>query len=555
MVNTTSVLLNAKIYPGGGAADCEALFIEGQHVRALGTNAKITAMSRPDTIFIDLGGRRVIPGFVDSHNHVLSGATILSGVNCFGMTSIDELKEAVSKKAAQVGPGQWIVGAGWIESQFQEGRMPVKQDLDEAAPKNPVMLSRLFASVCVNSMALKLAGIGKGFVPPQGRVDFDQYGEPTGILREGAQGLVRRLAQKEESQYDTESMLKLAMIEYLKYGITSVLDPGVNFELMHAYSCLWAKKELPLRVTAMPAWHGISVISGDYAVLPAVEAGLQPGLGDQMFRVGNLKMAIDGGLGSKTAMMHQPFKDFTRSTVPARLDLNKLGNYIQEANDAGWGIGIHCCGDLAQDLAVSHLVDACAKKAPLPHQRHNIIHGYFPTEYALRAMAENDIAVSVQPDFIYVEGDIYPSVIEGHKLHGFKPLRTYLRRGIKVAINSDVSSGPYDPFVGLYGACARKTVKGLYFGKEEALTVREAVDLYCRGGAYLAYRDDECGVLETGKLADLTVLDRDILDSPPEELLKCKVDATYLGGQMVYVRDGAAPQVGGRPAPYTGENG
>ncbi len=538
MANRKIALLSGKIYPGNGIPDCQALLVEGDRVIARGADGEIDAVAGPEAIRINLGGRRVIPGFVDSHNHVLSGATLLSGVNCFGIESIDELKEAVWKKAAEVGPGQWVLGAGWIESQFREGRMPNKKDLDEAAPQNPVMLSRLFASVAVNSLALERAGIGTGFVPSAGRVDLDDSMEPTGIVREAAQGIVRKVVKRPGPNTDNENMLKLAMREYLKYGITSLLDPGANFDLMHAYTSLWAKNELPLRVTAMPAWHGISVISGEYAVLPAVEAGLQPGLGDEKFRVGNLKMAIDGGLGSKTALMHEPFRDFTRSTVPVRLDLNRLGQYISTANDAGWGAGIHCCGDLAQDLAVSHMVDAFSATRPLPHQRHHIIHGYFPTEYALRAMSAHDIGVSAQPGFIYVEGDIYPTVIQESRLGEFKPLRTYLDKGIRVAINSDVSSGPYDPFVVLYGAVARKTVKGLDFGQQEALTPRQAVDCFCQEGARLAYRDAECGTLEPGKLADLAILDRDIFSGPAEEILKCKVDATILGGQFVYVRDG-----------------
>ncbi len=538
MMKRTIALLNGKVFPGRSAPDCQALLVSGDRIAALGTDAEIESIAGPDAVRLDLGGRRVIPGFVDSHNHVMSGATLLTGVNCFGMTSIDQLKEAISKKAAEVGPGEWVTGAGWIESQFQEGRAPNRKDLDEAAPHNPVMLTRLFASVAVNSLALERAGIGRGYVPSAGRVDLDESGEPTGILREAAQGLVRRAVKRQGSEKDIESMLKLAMKEYLKYGITSLLDPGANVDLMHAYTSLWAKGELPLRVTAMPAWHGMSIISGDYAVLPAIEAGLQPGLGDDRFRVGNLKMAIDGGLGSKTALMHEPFRDFTRSTVPVRLDLNKLGTYVREANEAGWGVGIHCCGDLAQDLAVSHMAEAFRTRKPLSHQRHHIVHGYFPTEYSLRAMSAHDIAVSAQPGFIYVEGDIYPSAISESRLSEFKPLRTYLDRGIRVAINSDVSSGPYDPFVVLYGAVARKTVKGLDFGQNEALTPRQAVDCFSRGGAHLAYRDGECGTLEPGKLADLAILDRDILEERPEEILRCRVDVTVLGGELVYVRDG-----------------
>jgi predicted amidohydrolase YtcJ len=532
------------------AIDIEALLIEGNTIAETGTTVRILEMvggpETPAVPVVDLQGRTVIPGLVDSHNHILSTADLIEGVNCFGLKTIDELKEAVSQAAAKTEPGQWITGGGWIESQFIERRMPTRHDLDEAAPHNPVCLSRLFGMSAVNSMALNAAGIGKGFVPQAGRVDLDGTGEPTGIVRESAQGLISKVIreamakeQKGSVQEELERRITLALKELLKYGITSVLDPGVSGELMRAYTSLWAKQALPIRVTAMPTWHGKSVISGDYVINPAIEAGLQPGLGDQWFRVGNLKMAIDGGLGAKTAIMHEPYKDWSRSTMPARVDLNKLGSFILDSHLAGWGTGIHCCGDLAQDIAVSHMAAAISRKEPLSHQRHHIIHGYFPTEYALRAMSEHDIAISLQPGFIYVEGDIYPDALDEKTLLKFKPAKTYLARGIRVAINTDVSSGPIDPFVAIYGAVARKTIAGLDFGQEEALTPREAIQCFTEGGAYLAYREKECGALIPGRFADLAILDHDILDGGPEELLKTRVAATMLDGKFVHLTENA----------------
>jgi predicted amidohydrolase YtcJ len=550
-------LVNGKVFTAlEGQGEAQALLYEDGKVCEVGSDSRILEMiggcESESALVVDLGGRTAIPGFVDSHNHVLSAATLLEGVNCFGLKTIAELKAAVAAKAAKAAPGEWIMGAGWIESQFAERRLPSRWDLDEAAPDNPVLLTRLFGMVVVNSKVLELAGIGHGFVPETGRVDLDSSGEPTGILREGASVHVRRamssgrgaapsgsagFRRKASDGEEAERGIVLALKELLKYGTTSVLDPGVSGDTMRAYTRLWAQKALPMRVSAMPGWHGMSSITNPDYVVPAVEAGMQPGVGDEWFRVGNLKMAIDGGLGSKTAMMHAPFRDGSRSTVPVRLDLNRLGAYVSDAHTFGWGIGIHCCGDLAQDIALSHMVDALSKSKALPHQRHHIVHGYYPTKYALDTMAEYDIGVSLQPGFIYVEGDIYPANIDESLLAGFKPARTYLSRGIRVAMNTDVASGPYDPFVTLYGAVARKTMAGLDFGKAEALTVREALRCFSVGGAYLAYRDKECGVLAPGYLADIAILDRDILDADPEELLKVKVVATVLGGEFVHVTE------------------
>ena len=538
-------LINGRIFTSldvsGKYIEAEGILIEDNKIVATGHTAEILEMigePAKGIWVLDLKGRTAIPGLIDSHNHVLSTAALIEGVDCFGAKSIAELKQRVAEKAKDTEPGQWITGGGWIESQFIEKRAPTRHDLDEAAPDNPVCITRLFGASAANSSALRAAGIGEGFLPQAGRVDLDTSGRPTGIVREAAQGLLTRIIEtsiKGPAHEELERKIVLALKELLKYGITSVLDPGVSGNLMRAYASLRSKKMLPLRLTAMPTWHGKSVISGDYEVNPIIEAGMQPGLGDSWFRVGNLKMAIDGGLGAKTAMMHGPYKDWSRSTLPARVDLNKLGTYIHEGHMAGWGTGIHCCGDLAQDFAVAHIVDAISEKPPLAHQRHHIIHGYFPTEYALKMMAEHDLAISLQPGFIHVEGDIYPEVLQKARLSKFKPAKTYLARGIKAAINTDVSSGPINPFVTIYGAVARKTLGGLDFGQEEALTSREAIQCFTKGGAYLAYRDTECGVLAPGFYADLAILDHDVLDGNPEDLLRAKIIATILDGKFVYL--------------------
>jgi len=544
MRNRTA-FVNGKVFTGL-KTETEAVFVEGNTIVDLGTTSEILDLvgdvGTSSVRIVDFQGKTVIPGFIDSHNHVLAAADLLEGVNCFGLTSIEEVKQEVARKAKEKEEGEWIVGAGWIESQFEEKRMINRYDLDEAAPYNPVCLSRLFGLSAVNSKALEAAGIGTGFVPRTGRVDLDESGEPTGIVREASQGLITRaIAQGKTgpSQDALERRILLVLQELLKYGVTSLLDPGITGDVMRAYTSLWAQKKLPLRVSAMPTWHGKSVIQGEYVINPMVEAGLQPGFGDSRFRVGNLKMAIDGGLGTKTAMMHEPFVDGTRSTIPARVDLNQLGTYISEANVSGWGVGVHCCGDLAQDICLSHMVDAISRREPLPYQRHHIIHGYLPTSYALKVMSDYGIAISLQPGFIYIEGDVYPEAIPKEKLSWFKPAKTYSDNNIRVAINTDVPSGPYNPFVTLYGAVARKTMGGLDFGMGQALTVEEAVRSFTQGGAYLAYRDAECGCLAKGKYADMAILDRDIFSADPKELLETRALATILDGEFVYVADDA----------------
>ena len=288
-------LVNGKIFTAlDGQGKAQALLYEDGKICEVGSDSRIVEMiggrESQSALVVDLGGRTAIPGFVDSHNHVLSAATLLEGVNCFGLRTIDELKAAVAAKASKAAPGEWIIGAGWIESQFAERRLPNRWDLDEASPDNPVCLTRLFGMVVVNSKALELAGMA-GFIPDTGRVDLDPRASPP-AYSEGASGLRPRAMAPVAAQVsltgpsgtgrnfrrrDTERRIVLALKELLKYGTTSVLIG--RHRRYHA--CLYEAlgQEGPIRVSAMPGWHGMSSISSPDYVSPAVEAGLQPGSG------------------------------------------------------------------------------------------------------------------------------------------------------------------------------------------------------------------------------------------------------------------------------------
>jgi len=537
------VLINGKIATVNNRDDfAQALAVKGNRFLAVGTNEEVQGQVGRDTEVIDAGGRTVIPGIVDSHNHILSAGVLLEGVMLFGVGDFEGLREAVAGRVSEKQPGEWVLGGGWIESQFTEYRLPTRHDLDPVSPKNPVVLDRLFGMSLANTRALELAGIDRNTPdPPRGSIDRDpKTGEATGILRNGAQALVKRLAVPPGPAQDQVSrarhLIERACAEYLRWGITSVIDPGVPPVAMRAYQELREYGRLALRVQAMPAWYGLYGTAEDAGLdQRATALGVHTGFGDDWLRLGALKMAIDGGLGSRTALMHRPFLDGRKSTIPLRLDVERLDQYFRTGLASGWSIGIHCCGDLAQDLACESFDRVIGGLAggPVP-VRNNIIHGYLPTPRALELMASRGIAVSVQPGFIYVEGDIYFDVVDEETLHRFKPLKTYMAHGITVAANSDMTSAHYNPFLGMYAAATRKTAQGRGLGTDECVDRPALVRLFTRNGAWLSGDEDDKGSIEPGKLADLAVLSGDLFTIPDEEILDLTVMLTVIGGRVVH---------------------
>ena len=531
------ILCNGKFVTLEDEGIVAALLVRDGRIAALGSLEEVQRQAASGTPSLDLQGATVLPGIVDSHNHIINAGEAMGGVLLFGARNINEAKELISAKAAQLPPGAWLVGAGWIESQFAENRPLTLMELDQASPQNPIILDRLFGGSLVNSRALELAGIRRGSgQPARGEIVRDRNGYPTGYLKNGAQSLVEKVMPgntgASDALWEDQQSIMRATKEYLRYGITTIIEPGVTPRGMKAFQLTRQQGHLPLRVVMMPDWYGLNASHEQDLANLVSQLGIFEGFGDHWLRLGALKMAIDGGVGSKTALMNEPWRDGTRSQIPLRLDTSKLETYFTEGHRAGWSIGIHCCGDKAQDLALAAFtktIDAAER----PH-RHHIIHGYFPTPQALEIMAKYQIGVSVQPGFIFVEGDIYEDNLVKEKVDTFKPLKTYLKQGIRVFANSDMTSAHYNPFLGIYSAVTRRTSQGKQLGDAECLTIAEALPLFIKNGAYYCGLEDVVGSLKVGKQADLAVLDRDILTIPVEEIREVKVTRTYIAGREVY---------------------
>ena len=480
---------------------------------------------------IDLGGRLVLPGFIDTHIHIRGNPE--RWVDLAGLESLAELKGRVTRKAEQLGAGEWVTGYGWSEDELAERRRPLRWDLDDAAPANPVVLTRAGGhSSVASSLALEEAGLTPDTeTPPGGIIEVDDAGGMNGILREGAQGLVSRLVPD-----PTADELRASFVEnlrdLLRLGVTSIIQAGVDIEGYAQWEAAYdgRRGELPraavqLRLPPDPA----------RAVAMLDRFGRKTGDGDEWLRVGPVKFFVDGGYTGAAAWTLEPYRRQPGYYGSGPLiDEAGLAAISRAAHERGWQLGFHTIGD----AAIAMTVDAWARMleaSPRADHRHFLNHFTVrPPAATMRKMADWNIHIAQQPNFTYTLDGRYAEHLEGERYQTNNPLRSPMRHGVVVALGSDIL--PIGPMVGLQAAVTRRGMGGDVVGHGEALTMPEAIVGYTRIAAHLTFEEDEKGTLEVGKLADLVVLSQDLLTIDPERTMDTEVDLTVLGGRVVYER-------------------
>jgi predicted amidohydrolase YtcJ len=471
---------------------------------------------------IDLEGRVMLPGFVDSHTHIRGQARRF--VDLTMTRSIEELQRQVRDKAGELGAGEWITGYGWSEDVLAEKRRPLRTDLDEAAPDNPVTLSRAGGhSTVLNSLALEMAGIYRNTPdPPDGVIERDEAGELNGIIREPGQ-MISQLVPP-ASDAELRDSLVAALKKQFDLGITSLVQAQDTIGHYAEWERIYEqyRGELP-RAAVQVAWEGRA---------PMKTFGRRTADGDEFLRVGAVKIFVDGGFTGPAAYTKEPYKGEAEFRGKLNLPEAELRQTVRAAHDAGWQLGIHAIGDAAIELAVNELVSAL-EKTPVEEHRHYLNHfTVLPPVATMEKMAEYAIAITQQPNFTYTLEGRYVDYLDGDRLQLNNALRTPMEHGIHVAISSDIL--PIGPMRGIHAAVTRKGMSGEVYGAGEALGVTEALRGYTVKGAWLTFEEEEKGTIEEGKLADLIVLDRDILTIPADQIPEVRVTQTWLGGRLVY---------------------
>lgn len=535
---TDLVLLNGKVVTvDDDFSVAEAVAVKDGRILAVGPSAEIAEMAGAGTEVIDLEGKTVLPGLIDSHLHMLGTGLAMSIINCRTppMRSIADIVAAVREKAEEAEPGEWIQGRGWDQSKLAEHRNPTRWDLDEAAPDNPVYLTRTCGHVVVvNSRALELAGITRDTPQPVGgTIVKDGEGEPTGLMLERpAFWLVLKHVPPPDFDRKVEA-IKLVSQAFSESGLTGVIEPGIAAEDMRAYQRALKEGGLTVRVNMM-----LTAVEGDEPVEESLrrirEFPMTTCFGDEMLRFLGLKLLIDGGIGPRTALLREPYEGEPDNYGILTMPEEKLQRLLDAGNMQEMMVGVHCAGGRAMDI-VLRAFEETDRKRPIKGRRFTLIHAYQPSEENFEQCRRLGVVVASQPSFLHYLGDSFYENVGPERSKWVKPHRAWIDNGVAVAAGTDSPVTPYHPFVSLWAAVARRTeVEGTQMGAEQRVAREEAIRMYTINGAYLSFEEDVKGSIETGKLADLTVIDRDILTCPEDEIKETNVLRTILRGKTVY---------------------
>jgi len=537
-VKADLLLLNGKVITVDSEFNIvEAVAVKDRKIIATGTTPEIKGLHGEGTEIIDLKGKTVLPGLIDSHLHVVGTGLLLSQINCRTppMSSISDILSAVKEAADKAEPGEWILGRGWDQVKLSDHRNPTRWDLDKASPENPVWLTRTCGHIGVcNSLALEIGGVSKDTPQPVGgNIEKDEGGEPTGLLEEGpAMNLVRKHIPPTSFE-DTVKAIKQASKAFSEAGLTGVVDAGIDSETMRAYQRAADDGELKVRVNMM--LHGrLGDETAEESVERITDFSISTGYGNDLLRFLGLKLLIDGGIGGRTALLREPYEDQEDNKGILIMPTEDLQKRVDAGNLAGMNIGIHCAGGGAMDV-VLNAFEETNKKKPIKGRRFSIIHAYQPTEENFETCRRLGVVVASQPSFLYYLGDSYHENVGDERSKWLKPHRAWIDNGIEVSSGTDSPVTPYPPFPSLWASVARKTeVLGTQMGTEQKVTREEAIRMYTIKSAYYTFEENIKGSIEPGKLADMIVIDRDILTCPEDEIKDTKILRTLLGGKTVY---------------------
>lgn len=473
---------------------------------------------------IDLEGRMVMPGFIDTHVHIQGEAR--RHINLTKTKSIEEMKSQVHDRSELLGEREWITGYGWSEDELAEQRRPLRSDLDQAARNNPVVLHRAGGHSSVsNSLALELAGVNSETPDPEGGViEKDDRGELNGIIRERSE-IVDYLVPEATPEELRESFVQ-SLRDLLGLGITGLIQAGVTPEGYSEWEWAYSNygDELP-RAAVQILWPGVDAMK---------TFGRKTGDGDERLRVGAVKVFVDGGFTGPAAYTLKPYKGQGDYRGLLDMPVEELRSIVMDGHKMGWQLGFHTIGDAAIEIAIDAFADALAE-SPLDDHRHYVNHFTIsPPPGTYEKMAEHRILIAQQPNFTYTLEGRYKDNLDEERVQSNNPLRTPLDYGIFMSLSSDIL--PLGPMVGLYGAVTRKGMSGTVYGENERLTMEEAIRGYTANGAYFTWEEGIKGTLEQGKLADMIVLSDDLLTIDPERILDVEVEMTILGGKVVYER-------------------
>jgi predicted amidohydrolase YtcJ len=530
------ILLNGKIWTvNKSQPEAEAVATWRDRILAVGSSADLRKLAGPNTRIIDLKGRRVVPGFYDSHVHFLGSGMRLSEVALKDAKDEAEFGRRLREFDKKMPRDRWMLGGEWDHDRALNGQLPTAELLDKYVPDRPVFIRRYDGHMgVVNSRVLKMAGITEKTADPSGGVIYRKPGtkEPTGLLRDNAMSLVGHLVPR-PSDAEIAEGVQGALAEARRVGVTSMEDmdgsnAATRVKLFRLYQQLAKNGKLTARIDLrwpLAGWEQLGRL------------GAESGLGDDWVKIGGVKGFVDGSLGSSTAKFFEPFLNEPGSTGVFVTPREKLLEYICGADKAGLSVAVHAIGDRANAELLDIFAEVIKQNGPRD-RRFRIEHAQHlrPEDYP--RFRELGVIASMQPyhaidDGRWAEGRIGPK-----RCASSYAFRSLLDAGAKLSFGSDWSVAPLSPIPGIDAAVNRRTLDGKHpegWFPEQRISVAQAIEAYTLTSAYAAFQEKDRGSLEPGKLADLVVLSRDILDEKERDhIAETEVLMTMAAGKAVY---------------------
>lgn len=544
LVNGTVITVDADDRIAQGVA------VRGNRIVAVGSTSDMERLAGPGTRRIDLRGRTVTPGLLDAHAHFSGGGgdrLFVIDVGYPDVKGVPDVQARVAAQATKLGKGRWVQGRGWDEGKLAERRLLTAQDLDAVSPENPVYLTQTTGHYGVaNSAALRLAGITRDTPdPPNGTIDRYPDGTPTGVLKESAQGLVRRLIPPRAPREVEEGIREFAKA-FNAEGMTGVKDPGISAATWEAYQRVKDDGQLTVRVFAL--WQGGRSVEGARRLIAERGAATRPyrSTGDDHVIAGGVKLYIDGSGGARTAWLRDDWnRDFTGADAGNRgypaSNPDTVRMLIRLYHDAGFHVSTHSIGDRGIDWTMDSYVEAL-RATPTRGLRHGIIHANIPSDRAIAQMAELQKSFDAgypEPSatFTWWLGDTYAANFGPGRSRRLNPFATFKAKGITWANGSDYGVTPFPARYGIWSAVTRETLLGSHgdpFGRAEAVDVRTALRATTIWAARQMFLEEKIGSIEVGKYADLAVWDRDPYRVASGDLKEMRCLMTLFDGRVVY---------------------
>ena len=521
------IYFNAKIWTGDSTnAWADALATKGDEIMYVGKDHQ--SFKGSQTEMIDVGGKLMLPGFIDNHTHFLSGGYTLSGVDLHKAKTKQEFISILKEFCEKYKDDRWILGGNW-DHEAWGGELPARSWIDSVTGNHPLFVNRSDGHMALaNSLAMKIAVVdNKTKVPAGGEMPKDASGEFTGVFKDEAMNLIYKVIP-DPTEKELDEYLNAAIHHAFENGVTQVHDMGSygGWLDLATYRRNYQNKKLDLRIYSfvpLSTWARLDSLCK------------KEGKGDDMLRWGGLKGFMDGSLGSTTAWFYQPFLDNPKSSGLYVTDTTKMHDWVLAADSAGLHIAVHAIGDRANDFILNVFEEA--ENNILRDHRFRVEHAQHLTQQAIPRFAQLHVIPSMQPYHAIDDGRWAYKRLDNTRLKGTYAFKSLLDTKANLTFGSDWFVAPLIPLEGIYAAVTRRTLDdknptGWY--PEQKISVEQAVKCYTANNAYAGFQENKLGVLKKGMLADLIVLDENIFEIAPDLIKNVKVIRTIVNGKQVY---------------------